>query len=158
MVLCCVASAATYFYNLLADYIPLVCCCVCCRSLPPPQGVITNGPYAWMRHPAYLCKNLSWWMIAVPWSMHDGASMAFKRCVRLAMINLIYYARAMTEEAHLLRDQAYVDYYNALQRRYGLPARAVVSKQAASGEQQGQRGGAEEQQPLVIDDRGSREV
>lgn len=89
----------------------------------------------------------------MPWSAHDGVSMAFKRCVRLALINLVYYARAKTEEAHLLRDPAYVDYCNALQRRYGLAGRVslVPSEQQRSGLQ-------EEQQPLVKAADDAREV
>jgi protein-S-isoprenylcysteine O-methyltransferase Ste14 len=26
------------------------------------RGVLTNGPYAFTRHPAYLSKNAFWWM------------------------------------------------------------------------------------------------
>jgi hypothetical protein len=90
-------------------------------------------------------------MIAVPWSMHDGALMAAKRCVRLGLINAIYYARAKTEEAHLLRDAAYLEYWNALQRRYGLPPRTAASpeqhKLQAAGVESGS--GGDEQQRLI---------
>lgn len=77
--------------------------------------------------------------------------MAFKRCVRLGMINLVYYTRAKTEEAHLLRDQAYVDYWNALQRRYGLSGRVLLAQQQPQQQQiQQQYGDAEEQRPLKL--------
>jgi hypothetical protein len=123
----------------------------CCLPAAVPQGVITSGPYAFLRHPAYLCKNITWWLIAVPWSTHDGVEMAFKRCVRLGMINLVYYTRAKTEEAHLLRDQAYVDYWNALQRRYGLSGRVLLAQQQPQQQQiQQQYGDAEEQRPLKL--------
>jgi hypothetical protein len=98
-------------------------------------------------------------MIAVPWSMHDGAAMAFKRCVRLALINLVYYARAKTEEAHLLRDPAFVDYCNALSRRYGSTARvSLATQQQQQQQQQQQKGGdTEEHRPLKASEE-AREV
>lgn len=131
-----------------------LCCC-------DTQGIISSGPYAFLRHPAYVCKNISWWLIAVPWSMHDGASMAFKRCVRLGLINLVYCARAKTEEAHLLRDPAYVDYFNALQRRYGLAARVSLAVESQQQKQQQQRActaPAEDEKPLIAADVEAREV
>src|SRR5208282_5890272 len=30
------------------------------------RGIITSGPYRFTKHPAYLSKNLSWWLISVP--------------------------------------------------------------------------------------------
>src|SRR5690606_7439129 len=30
------------------------------------RGVLTNGPYRFTRHPAYLSKNLFWWFTALP--------------------------------------------------------------------------------------------
>ena len=30
------------------------------------RGVLTNGPYAFTRHPAYLSKNLFWWCASMP--------------------------------------------------------------------------------------------
>lgn len=53
--------------------------------------------------------------------MHDGLQMAFKRCLRLAGVNAVYALRAWTEEQHLLKDPTYVEYYNAVQQKYGLP-------------------------------------
>jgi hypothetical protein len=93
------------------------------------QGIITSGPYAITRHPAYVFKNISWWLIAVPWvTTHDSALDAARRCLRLAGVNGIYYLRARTEEAHLLQDPVYVDYYNAIQRRFGLSLLGEGSK------------------------------
>jgi hypothetical protein len=86
-------------------------------------------------------------MVSVPWSLHDGAATAFKRCVRLALINGVYYMRAMTEEAHMLRDPAYVEYYNAVQRRYGLPvlpAAGATGGGGGSGDNGGSGSGAAE--------------
>jgi hypothetical protein len=36
------------------------------------RGIITNGPYRWVKRPAFLTKNLSWWMISVPFIAGAG--------------------------------------------------------------------------------------
>ena len=30
------------------------------------RGIVSRGPYAFVRHPAYAAKNLAWWIGAVP--------------------------------------------------------------------------------------------
>ncbi len=30
------------------------------------RGIVTHGPYAFVRHPAYAAKNLAWWLGALP--------------------------------------------------------------------------------------------
>ncbi|MFI5284293.1 MAG: isoprenylcysteine carboxylmethyltransferase family protein [Candidatus Dormibacterales bacterium] len=74
------------------------------------RGIITSGPYRLTKHPAYLAKNLSWWLISVPFISEQGASAALRHCCLLVLLNLVYYARARTEERHLSRDPAYVAY------------------------------------------------
>src|SRR4051812_40314879 len=32
----------------------------------PPRGILTHGPYAWTKPPAYLAKNLFWWSAVLP--------------------------------------------------------------------------------------------
>ena len=74
------------------------------------RGIITSGPYRWVKHPAYLCKNLSYWLISVPFLNSSDWSVAVKSCLALAGVNLIYWLRAVTEERHLAADPAYRDY------------------------------------------------
>lgn len=74
------------------------------------RGIITNGPYRWTRHPAYVAKNLTWWMISVPFMPRGGFGDTLARCAMLAAVNLIYVLRAKTEEWHLSRDPVYVQY------------------------------------------------
>jgi protein-S-isoprenylcysteine O-methyltransferase Ste14 len=74
------------------------------------RGIITSGPYRFTKHPAYLSKNLSWWLISVPFISHIGLLDAVRHCVLLAFLNLIYFLRARTEERHLSRDPAYLAY------------------------------------------------
>lgn len=73
------------------------------------RGIITDGPYRFSKHPAYLSKNLSWWMISVPF-VATAPVLALTNCLQLLLVNAIYYARARTEEAHLSRDPDYVRY------------------------------------------------
>ncbi len=86
------------------------------------RGIITSGPYSFTRHPAYLSKNLSWWLISVPFVSHTGWFDAVRHCGALALLNLIYFVRARTEERHLSRDPVYVAYSDWI-REHGLFAR-----------------------------------
>ncbi len=78
------------------------------------RGIITNGPYRFMRHPAYVCKNISWWMISIPFIPHMGIAEATKSCMMLLLLNVIYFLRAKTEERHLSQDPTYVQYANVI--------------------------------------------
>jgi len=86
------------------------------------RGIITSGPYALVKHPAYLSKNLSWWMISVPFVATAGWAEALRHCLLLALLNGVYALRAWTEERHLRRDPAYVAYCQWI-REHGLVAR-----------------------------------
>ncbi len=74
------------------------------------RGIITNGPYRYTKHPAYVAKNLSWWMISIPFMADGGPGEALRHCLLLLGLNLIYVMRAKTEERHLARDPDYVAY------------------------------------------------
>jgi protein-S-isoprenylcysteine O-methyltransferase Ste14 len=74
------------------------------------RGILTNGPYRYTKHPAYVSKNLSWWMLSVPFVPNEGAALALKHSLLLLCVNFIYYMRAKTEERHLSRDPVYVEY------------------------------------------------
>ncbi|HEY3732187.1 MAG TPA: isoprenylcysteine carboxylmethyltransferase family protein [Steroidobacteraceae bacterium] len=74
------------------------------------RGIITNGPYRYTKHPAYLSKNLSWWLISTPFMLTGGLDATVRRCVLLVALNLIYYIRAKTEERHLSLDPVYRGY------------------------------------------------
>jgi isoprenylcysteine carboxyl methyltransferase (ICMT) family protein YpbQ len=75
------------------------------------RGILTNGPYRFTKHPAYVTKNFSWWLMSVPFLAFDGDfGKALKRCIGLSIINFMYFMRAKTEERHLSRDPVYVEY------------------------------------------------
>jgi len=75
------------------------------------RGILTNGPFRFTKHPAYVTKNLSWWLVSVPFIVtSDGIFGAVRRSLLLACVNFIYFMRARTEERHLSRDPTYVAY------------------------------------------------
>lgn len=76
------------------------------------RGILSGGPYSIIRHPAYVSKNLAWWIVAVPF-LYD-----FGDCIRLALWNGIYIARALTEERHLSNDPQYVAYCQRVKHRF----------------------------------------
>jgi protein-S-isoprenylcysteine O-methyltransferase Ste14 len=86
------------------------------------RGIITDGPYALTKHPAYICKNLFWWMSAMPFLATNGWQFAIKGCLLLGLVNMIYFLRARTEERHLMEDPVYVAYADWI-REHGLIAR-----------------------------------
>ena len=85
------------------------------------RGVLTNGPYRFTRHPAYLSKNLFWWASVMPFLVTSGSvADAVRNCVCLLAVNAIYYWRARTEEAHLLAEDPKYRAYHAWMAQHGL--------------------------------------
>jgi protein-S-isoprenylcysteine O-methyltransferase Ste14 len=74
------------------------------------RGILTHGPYAWSRHPAYLSKNLFWWLSTLPFLAATGWVDAVRNTAILACVSGVYYWRARTEERHLGTDPAYQAY------------------------------------------------
>lgn len=81
------------------------------------RGILTNGPYRFMRHPAYVCKNISWWLISIPFISHVSPFDAVKNCLMILGVNTIYFLRAKTEERHLSKDPVYVAYANGINEK-----------------------------------------
>ncbi|WP_236250614.1 isoprenylcysteine carboxylmethyltransferase family protein [Microbulbifer sp. ALW1] len=81
------------------------------------RGILTNGPYRYTKHPAYISKNLSWWMISMPFMVSATVPEALRHSLLLLMVNFIYFMRARTEERHLSWDPTYVAYANYIAER-----------------------------------------
>ena len=81
------------------------------------RGILTNGLYAFTKHPSYVAKNLSWWMISTPFIAASGWPDALRNSLLLFGVNVIYFLRARTEERHLARDPEYVRYALAMNER-----------------------------------------
>jgi protein-S-isoprenylcysteine O-methyltransferase Ste14 len=75
------------------------------------RGVLTHGPYSWTKHPAYLSKNLFWWLATLPFFATTGN---VTDCIRntfvMGLVSGVYYWRARTEERHLSADPHYREY------------------------------------------------
>ena len=100
------------------------------------RGVLTNGPYAFTRHPAYLSKNLFWWFSAMPFIATSGSLIdEVRNTALLGLIGAVYYWRARTEERHLLAEDAKYRDYSAWMQQNGL----ITSRLAALGRAIGAR-------------------
>jgi protein-S-isoprenylcysteine O-methyltransferase Ste14 len=86
------------------------------------RGVLTHGPYAWTKHPAYVSKNLFWWCAVMPFFAVSGNPVDMVRnTVVLGLVGAVYYWRARTEERHLRADPAYREYAEWMDRNGPIP-------------------------------------
>jgi len=67
------------------------------------RGIVSRGPYRFVRHPAYLCKCSAWWLEHIP-------TLTLTKAVFLSGLCGVYALRAWTEERHLSMDPDYRDY------------------------------------------------
>lgn len=75
------------------------------------RGIISHGPYRFVRHPAYAAKNIAWWFEFLPF-------LNFATFVALLAWNAIYILRALTEERHLRADPDYQKYSKKVKWRF----------------------------------------
>lgn len=86
------------------------------------RGILTHGPYRWTKHPAYVSKNLFWWLATLPFLVSNGSLTDMVRnTALLALVSGVYYWRAVTEERHLMADPDYVAYAAWMERNGPLP-------------------------------------
>ena len=85
------------------------------------RGILTHGPYAITRHPAYLSKNLFWWLSTIPFLSTGTLADAARATVLLGVVSSIYYWRAKTEERHLSADPDYRAYSEWMERNGPVP-------------------------------------
>jgi protein-S-isoprenylcysteine O-methyltransferase Ste14 len=84
------------------------------------RGVLTNGPYRWTRHPAYLSKNSFWWAAHLPFLVTSNSlTDVVRNSSFLLLTNAIYFWRAKTEEAHLIAEDAKYREYHAWMAEHG---------------------------------------
>ncbi len=74
------------------------------------RGIVAKGPYAFIRHPAYISKPSIWFLEFLFFSDKylGGIIVAF----------IIYHLRSLTEERHLGMDPAYKEYMKKVKYRY----------------------------------------
>lgn len=91
------------------------------------RGLLTNGPYRFTRHPAYLSKNLFWWLSTLPFMVSNAsATDAVRNVTCLCLVNAIYYWRARTEEEHLWHADAKYRDYHTWMTEHGLVTAPLV--------------------------------
>jgi protein-S-isoprenylcysteine O-methyltransferase Ste14 len=74
------------------------------------RGIISHGPYRYLKHPAYVSKCLSWWLISVPFLINGSWHENIRASICLLLTCGIYAVRAWTEERHLMKDPDYQAY------------------------------------------------
>ncbi|QGN54380.1 isoprenylcysteine carboxylmethyltransferase family protein [Novosphingobium sp. Gsoil 351] len=89
------------------------------------RGVLTNGPYAFTRHPAYLSKNAFWWLSTLPFLTTGTTADAIRNTAILALVSAVYWWRAKTEERHLAAEDAKYREYWAWMARNAVVTRAI---------------------------------
>lgn len=86
------------------------------------RGIVTTGPYKYIRHPAYVSKNMAWTFGTLPLIIGALSTNDFRSFVFILLSLLwrwsIYYARAITEEMHLSEDPDYQTYMQKVKYRY----------------------------------------
>ena len=90
------------------------------------RGVLTNGPYRFTKHPAYLAKNTFWWLETLPFLVvsHSLTDMV-RNTFFLACVSAVYFWRAKTEEAHLLAEDPKYRAYAEWMAQHGLITRLL---------------------------------
>jgi protein-S-isoprenylcysteine O-methyltransferase Ste14 len=67
------------------------------------RGIVSRGPYRFVRHPAYLTKCSAWWLEHIP-------TLTLTKAFFLSLLCGVYALRAWTEERHLGMDPEYRAY------------------------------------------------
>ncbi|GAB4147752.1 MAG: hypothetical protein OHK0017_09790 [Patescibacteria group bacterium] len=75
------------------------------------RGIVDTGPYRFVRHPAYISKNLVWFITTFP-------VFGFASLLGSLGTAFIYYLRAITEERHLIQDPDYQAYCKKVKWRF----------------------------------------
>lgn len=85
------------------------------------RWIVTTGPYKYVRHPAYVCKNTAWLIGGIPMiliAIQSPELSVFSVLLWLWTWTFIYYLRAMTEEQHLSADPDYREYKKQVPYRF----------------------------------------
>ncbi len=75
------------------------------------RGIVMKFPYSVIRHPAYVSKNLVWWLTLLP-------VLSWPFALGMLFWSFIYYLRAMTEERHLGQDAEYREYQKKVRYKF----------------------------------------
>ena len=86
------------------------------------RGIVSRGPYAFVRHPAYVCKNVAWWIGSIPAvdaAFNESTFTGLQVSVSVVAVTALYVLRALTEEDHLRSvDGEYAAYATKVRYRF----------------------------------------
>lgn len=86
------------------------------------RGIVSSGPYRFVRHPAYLFKNLAWWIGIGPALLLASKGSSLEILLVLGSMlgwSCVYVMRALTEEQHLRQvDSEYEHYCQTVKYRF----------------------------------------
>jgi len=88
------------------------------------RGIVSRGPYSLVRHPAYVCKNMAWWIGALPLitaQFAESFTQGLAAVGSVAAWSALYVLRALTEEDHLRRVDGEYEAYAARVRYRFVP-------------------------------------
>jgi len=74
------------------------------------RGIITNGPFAFTKHPVYVSKSFQWAFIFLPILNAVGILDAVRSGILFLLVCILFGARALAEERLLAKDEGYVRY------------------------------------------------
>lgn len=85
------------------------------------RWIVVKGPYKYVRHPAYICKNTAWVIGSIPMIyagfVYENTSL-FAVLLSLLVWIFLYYMRAITEENHLSADPEYRAYKKKVRYKF----------------------------------------
>ena len=82
------------------------------------RRLINKGVYRYTKHPAYISKNIYWWLYTLPFMGVAFVSVEWwKNVLGLTFVSLIYYGRAKSEERHLMKFPEYRHYCNEIDKK-----------------------------------------
>jgi hypothetical protein len=86
------------------------------------RGIVSRGLYGLIRHPAYTCKNLAWWIGATPLVIAEFGKSPLQGVTAIGSVaawSALYALRALTEEDHLRKvDGEYAAYASRVRYRF----------------------------------------
>lgn len=80
------------------------------------RGVLTAGPYRYMKHPAYFAHAANAWIICLIFMPAAGIDLGLSQWLVPLAFTLLYWLRALTEEKHMSEDPDYVAYAQWINR------------------------------------------
>lgn len=115
-------GAATGLIALLGLYISATVCFGLRFSNLSNRGIVTTGPYRYMKHPAYFAHVGNAWIITLFFVRPAGTWAGLSQLLVPLAFTVLYRLRAVTEERHLSEDPEYRAYSDWI-ARHGIVAR-----------------------------------